>query len=367
MSTLTESEQAQAEAAGEVVTITGPADWVLIDNITTGINMAFILGSKELYMYISFMLLWLEGKKPATGVVITMEKLKQTLGQGFQHPAAFRKIRRRLERLNLLKVIRRCDSNAGRGGSRNVYMLTAEHGQLPRFVHKGLFDHVSSLSTLEDDSIGLNKKVNKIITVNDKALIKIEPKPAAMDGVEGWEAAQWGKDFKPRQRAERGCLSDDITKWSGAHRFNYFMAAYKGMYNTDYVLSNGRGLCESKMAALPCSNIIFKDLIDWLVSGQSQRAKLKSINFLPEQLNTFYQEHPQDPDKKLETGIKGEFFKVPYRGGEIAVVHQYVGQALKDKKILALDAVKAGLITPALVLEWGLCPPALLERMGYKI
>lgn len=334
MGTVSEAVENLEGAADEIVVIVGPPQWDLEASMLRSIIQAFKLGEKELRMYTAFVILWCERINGDQTCQIGMFDLKKLLGIGFQREASFREIRKRLERVNLLKVERN-SLPQHRGGVRNTYTLVLSPNMPNRHAVRDLYK-------------GIDKKNNNIL--EQESVTK-----NILNGVDDWTP-------RPAQakKTSRGDIGADVETWNGSHRLNYFLEKYAGIHNTQYILTAGRGVHERRLSDLPAPNEVYRDFIDWL----AKKKDLRSINFLPEQLNAYLRDNFVSPSKRLENGIRGEFYKVQTSTGELAVVHQYAGHAVKNAQMLALDAIEAGLITVETVVEWDLCPPNVLARMG---
>lgn len=348
---MAEASENMDRGEGESLILTGPANWSPAPSLTAALGQAFHLGVKELYLYTALVLLWIESGKPEAGVLVTTERLKQILGVGFQHDNALRTTRKRLERVNLLKVVRQAPAGKlGRGGIRNICNLVDPLDQTahPNRIRAGW----SILSNLESS----NNTSSSIKGIDQPA----QPRADApeINGVEGWEAAQFHQDTKP----QRGNTSDPVEKWNGAHRLNYFLEKYRELHGVEYLLTSGRGVYERKIAALPINNESFKRFIDWVL----EQRKLRHVNWLTEQLNDFLRSgQVLTSTVRTEDALKGEYCRVSNRkGGIITVVHQYGGKAIHGEQMLALDALEAGLIDLQRILELDLCPHHVLQRMG---
>lgn len=339
---------------GEVLILMGPAGWDMSASLIAAVAQAFHLGIKELYMYTSFVMLWLENGKPADGLPVTTERLKEILGTGFQHDNAFRTCRKRLERVNLLKVTRQAPAGKlGRGGIRNVCHLIDPLDQ-PAQTNR-IRAGWSILSNLE----GSNSKNSSSKKGIDQPAQPRADAPA-LNGVEDWEAAQFPKDTK----SHRGSITDPVETWNGSHRLNYFLEKYRELHGVEYLLTSGKGVYERKLAVLPINNANFKVFIDWVL----EQKKLRHINWLTEQLNDFLRSgQVLAAAARTEDAIPGEYCRVSDgKGGMITVVHQYGGKAVHGEQVLALDALQQGLIDMKRILDWDLCPGHVLQRMGLK-
>lgn len=347
MGSLAASQENLEGAEEDVIEFTGPQNWVFDESLLQSIIASYDLGIKELRMFMTFVIIWTERRNGIPTGGIRLVNLKALLGRGFGHDSEFRTVRKRLERVNLLKVQR--ESSPGRrGGSRSTYELlllpnrTIRAGQSV-FKDLDLKDYPKGNKTIKG-----NAKDEKKSYIGGQSITK-----TIMDGVEDWEPKVIN-----RQQPVRGDTSAPVPTWGGAHRLTYFLEQYNRLHNSQYVIS-AKGVYERRVMDLPTSNEVYKDFIDWLFKEKD----LKSINFLPEQFNNYLRKNIVSPDKRVEQAVKGEFFKT----GDIVVVHQYGGFAVVGKQVLALDAIERGLITVQQVIEWDLCPHNVLNRMGLLV
>ena len=350
MASLEAALRNEEEATNEIITIVGPEDWGMTESMLPNLLAAFQLGEKELRMYVAFLLILLDRKNGDQPSGFPVEGLKRLLGKGFKRDCDFRMVRKRLERANLLEV-KRDSLPEGRGGVRLTYRLVL----LPTIRFSGDPLVLKTLYKSYIENINIKDKVNLNLKIQGGE--SVTTTKTILNGVDDWDAPL------PRAAAEkpvRGDTSADVKTWGGRHRVNYFQERYYDLHGSKYLLPAGRGVHERRSMDLPVSSEVYKDFIDWAFA----KKELKSINFLPDLLNTYLRDNIVAPEKRLEEGVKGEFLKVPYRDGQISVVHQYGGFAVVDKQILALDAYDQKLITIDQIVAWDLCPRNVLNRMG---
>lgn len=341
MGTTAEALENFEDSEHDIIVINAPKDFEISPTLLRSIFAAYNLGIKELRMFMTFVLLLSERIDGTPPGGIRLVDLKKLLGIGFQHDSDFRTVRKRLERVNLLKVERN-SLPGSRGGSRNTYSLLLLPNRQKSAGQSDFKDLDKKNTNIKDKTKLENKSFIRENDTHEKII----------NGVDDWEPRP-----SPPKKVLRGNIEDPVETWSGSHRLNYFLEKYRILHNQDYVLTLGRGVHERRLSELPTGNEVYRDLIDTLFD----KRELKSLNFLPEQLNAYMRSTIVSPDKRVNQAVRSEYYKL---NPGLSVVHQYGGFAVEGKQILALDAIERGLIDVKLIVEWDLCPKNVLDRMG---